>query len=108
MGGSLFGGDEDYLETGTCPLAHGEEVLVVGDSNEIDESRDRFDTLRTALAEMFNTPADRLPSPRPLGGKRGRLRRRVVAGKCFEQTMSRKTNRWYVVNVDDKKPYSIR
>ena len=78
----------------------GKGLTAAAALNKMDENRDRFDTLRTALAEIFNTPAGHLPSPRQLGIKLGHLRRRVVSGKCFEQTISHKTNLWYVVGAD--------
>ena len=89
-------------------LAGWEELAPVGKGlsaaaalKKLDENRDRFDTLRTALAEIFNTPAGKLPNPRQLGRKLGHLRRRVVSGKRFEQSISNKTNLWYVASAGD-------
>ena len=63
---------------------------------------------RKALAEMSDAPAGKLPGPRRLGTKPGHLRRPVVAGKCLEQTMSRKPNRWSVVDVAAAEPHPNR
>ena len=119
MGLPLFGDGEGYLETGDYLETGGDDNLIVDPAGAIfveaaaalkklDENRDRFDTLRTALAEIFNTPAGKLPNPLQLGKKLGHQRRRVVAGKCFEQTTCRNTSRWSVVNVDATESHPSR
>ena len=82
----------------------GKGLTAAAALKQLDEHRNRFETLRTALAELVDTPAGKLPSPRQLGVKLGHLRRRVVDGKYFEQKISHKTNVWSVASADHLAP----
>ena len=73
----LFGDDEAFLETGTYPLLHGDEDLVVA---------------ATVVYTAKRLPAELAAA---LDGKAVR----IVSGKCFEQTISHKTNLCYVVGA---------
>ncbi|HEX6987149.1 MAG TPA: hypothetical protein VF170_17350, partial [Planctomycetaceae bacterium] len=74
----------------------GEGVTANELVRRLEAEPDRHEGLRSALLDLCDAAAGRLPSPRRIGNQLGHLRNRVVGGRCLDYRTSSGARRWFV------------